>query len=1794
MTQPLLKNKEEVVDIDFLKRKWYIDFLEKSNEALKAMLNKIYKSIALKKPIGTQPIIEYQKATSANIIQLIRSIADVYSIDKDIYLQEAYKEFYGKTINNLKTLIVFISKDRLKDVKRTKSANQWYWNELKNDLVYIIETVTEHYEEINKANIIEKAEKPVNKEKVEIEQVSMFGMLHVVQAEPEKELKQEPKQEAEADTETDADIEEEIEAESYQPTGEDAEGGPKAKCQYNIEAIKTLKAIEAENRVATPAEQSILAKYSGWGGIPQVFSDMDSWKQEKGELESLLTKEELLAARGSVLNAHYTSSEIIAAMYQAIKEMGFTGGKVLEPAAGIGKFIGGYPAEWIQNSHITGIELDSISGRIAKYLYPNADIKIQGYETAQIPDNTYDLAISNVPFGSYRLYDKKYNHLKLNIHDYFFAKTVDVVRPGGLIAFITSKGTMDKANSSFREYLDEKVNFLGAIRLPNDAFKKVANTEVTTDIMFLQKKVANEQNNIAWTELDQDSNKIPLNQYYKNNPDMLLGTMEYTKMLYGATDTTLVPLAGKDIKELLINAISKLPKAIYQQQVVAQPTPISSTSPTPLKPADIKNYAYTIINNKIYQCVDNNMELADVKGKTEERLKGLIGIRDAVRRVIDLQMQDLPDSNIKTAQAKLNYEYDAFVKKYGYINDRVNKRVINDDPEYPLLLALETEDSNGNITKADIFTKRTIKPIKQITKVNTAQEALAVSLNTYADIDISFMAQLAGKTETEIIDDLKGQIYVNPQTGRWETADRYLSGNVRVKLEVAKIFNSNGSNQGRYFENIAALETVIPKSLEAGEIDAKLGSPWIPVEDIKKFVAFILKEPTTNDITVKYSNTIALWTVDCLYGYSVENNKTWGTSRISAVKIIEQTLNMKQVTIYDYDSNNKRLLNKKETIAARAKQDAIKDAFKNWIYDDPERRKRLVDYYNDKFNNIRLRTFDGSHLTFPEMTSQITLMDHQKNGIARIMYSEGNTLLGHAVGFGKTFQMIASAIEQKRLGLVKKSMFVVPNHITEQWGAEFIRLYPNANILVATKKDFEKKNRKKLFSRIATGDWDAVIIGHSSFGKIPISNDFMQEFVQEQIEEIKLSIEDAQKSTGRYGGGYRLIKQLEKTKKALEEQFNELSEQSGKDDTLTFEELGIDNLLIDEAQYFKNLYIFTKMGNVAGITQSQSKKAFDLFVKTQYISKIRGGKGVVFATGTPISNSMVELYTMQRYLQIDKLKELGLIHFDAWSAAFGEIVSAMEIAPDGSGYRIKQRFNKFTNLPELLTMFRQVADIQTKGMVNLPVPKEIRHTIVSQPTAELKDFIDLLVARSEDIRNNRVNPKDDNMLLITNEGRKAALDMRLIDSLVPDNPEFKVNKAADKIAEIWTRTMTDRLTQLVFCDLSTPNSRFNIYDELKTKLIQRGIPQDEIAFIHDATTDDKKEKLFEEMRQGKKRILIGSTFKMGTGTNIQDKLIALHHLDAPWRPSDLEQREGRIVRQGNNNPEVEIYTYVTKSSFDSYLYQTLENKAKFIAQVMNGSTSVRTAEDVDSNALTYGELKAIASGNPKIMEKVAVDTEVQRLSVLKSAYINNRYRMQDELNAIPGIIQNLTDIKSNMKADLKIRQNVTPENFSMVIEGDIVTDPKEAGKKLYEAAKKFEAQCISQHEYDNKEKTLEIGEYAGFKLNVSYKRHFLIDDELNIMLISNHKYYSEVSPVPAYTIQRIDKELKSIEEKLENVDKRLNHNKKSQDSLKAELAKPFEHEAKLQTLIIRQSELNAELDITNKGQVLDELDEETA
>ena len=1453
------------------------------------------------------------------------------------------------------------------------------------------------------------------------------------------------------------------------------EGSPREKFNNNVEAIRVLKKCEEENRFATPQEQEILSKYVGWGGLPQAFDEKDSsWSNEYSILKNLLDEKEYSQARESTLTAFYTPPVVIRSMYKALENMGLKTGNILEPSCGVGNFIGMLP-DSLEDCKLYGIELDSISGRIARQLYQKSTVAVQGYEDTNLPNSFFDVAVGNVPFGDFKVLDKKYDKHKFLIHDYFFAKTLDKVRPGGVIAFITSKGTLDKENPSVRKYIAQRADLLGAIRLPNNTFKANAGTEVTSDIIFLQKRDSITDIEPDWVYLGENDDGIKMNQYFIDNPEMILGNIEMISTRFGYDSACISD--GEKLEDKLERAISNIHAEVKEYEL----DDIGEEDNSIEADLTVRNFSYTLIDDKIYFRENSRMYPQELAMTTENRVKGLIEIRDCVRTLLEYQTEDYPDEDIKREQVKLNQLYDRFTKKYGLINSRGNNSAFSNDSSYYLLCSLEILDENGNLArKADMFTKRTIKPKTEITSVDNANDALIVSLSEKARVDITFMQKLCNMDMDKMLKDLDGEIFNVPEYGEpnhWVTADEYLSGNVREKLKIAEHF---AETDERFNVNVKYLKEVQPKDLSASEISVRLGSTWIPPEDIKVFIEYLLNPSNyaCQNINVHYNEATSEWWIEGKNydKYNIKATNTYGTGRASAYKIIEDSLNLKDTRIYDYyeDENGKRVaeLNKKETAIAQAKQEQIKLAFEEWIWKDPERRERLTKVYNERFNSIRPREYDGSHISFDGMNPEITLRKHQVNAIARILYG-GNTLLAHEVGAGKTFEMVAAAMESKRLGLCNKSLFVVPNHIVEQFGQEFLQLYPSANVLVTTKKDFETANRKKFCSRIATGDYDAIIISHSQFEKIPMSVERQVTIIQKQIEDITLGIQDLKNNNGERFS----IKQMEKTKKSLETRLAKLNDTSRKDDVVTFEELGVDRIFVDEAHYYKNLFLYTKMRNVGGIAQTEAQKSSDLFMKCRYLDELTGGKGVIFATGTPISNSMVELYTMQRYLQYGELEKRHLQQFDAWASTFGETVTVIELSPEGTGYRAKTRFAKFFNLPELMALFKEVADIQTSEMLNLPVPKANYHNVVIEPSEIQKELVKDLSERAEKIRNRMVDSSVDNMLKITNDGRKLALDQRLTNDMLEDFEHSKVATCADNIYSIWDKTSEDKSAQLVFCDLSTPHNdgKFNVYDDLKTKLIDRGIPEEEIAFIHDANTDARKQELFNKVRRGQVRVLIGSTQKMGAGTNCQDRLIALHDLDCPWRPSDLIQRSGRIIRQGNKNPEVDIYRYVTEGTFDAYLYQLVENKQRFISQIMTSKTPVRFAEDIDETALSYAEIKALAAGNPDIIEKTELDTQVAKLKLLKQNYLSEKYELEDKvIKYYPNEIKRLENRIEDMKEDIEVfNNNNTPDNSfdKMNIKGTDFTERKEAGEKIIEICKSM-----------TNPEPLEIGEYKGFKI----------------------------------------------------------------------------------------------------------------
>ncbi len=1571
------------------------------------------------------------------------------------------------------------------------------------------------------------------------------------------------------------------------------EGTPKEKVRRNIDAIKLLKKLEDENRLANKEEQEILASYVGWGGLPDVFDkSKDNWSEEYNELKEILTDEEYKSARASTLTAFYTPPVVINAIYDTLKSMGVEQANILEPSCGTGNFLGMLPQE-MQSSKLYGVELDSISGKIAKQLYQKANIKVQGYEKANLPDSFFDIAIGNVPFGDFKVNDKRYDKNNFLIHDYFFAKTLDKVRPGGVIAFITSKGTMDKASPEVRKYLAQRADLLGAIRLPDNTFTKNAGTKVTSDIIFLQKRENLTDIMPDWVYLDRDENNITMNKYFVDNPDMILGKMEMVSTAYGY-DSTCKAEEDTNLEEQLNYAITnihgELQNNSIENEIEQEDTSIPAI-PT------VKNYSYAIVDDKLYFRENSKMILQDELPLTaQNRIKGLILLREQVRELIDFQMEDYSDEEIHIAQVKLNELYDRFTKEYGLINSRANETAFSNDSSYFLLCSLEKIDGEGKfVGKADIFSKRTIKAKKKVLKVDTPDEALILSIQDKAKVDLDYMQQLCKIDKEEIINSLEGVIFKVPDyenTNNWVTADEYLSGNVREKLKVAEQFAKEDSS---FNINVEKLKEVIPKDLTASEIGIKLGSTWIPPEIIRKFIFELLDTPSYNrwDIHVKYSNITAEWYID---GKSNDRNNvkaytTYGTSRINAYKIIEQTLNLKDVKIFDTfiddEGRKQRVLNRKETAIACSKQDAIKEAFLNWVWEDPERRNHLVRLYNDKFNCIRPREYDGSHIGFVGMNPEIKLRTHQLNAVAHVLYGN-NTLLAHEVGAGKTFEMVAAAMESKRLGLCNKSLFVVPNHIIEQFASEFLQLYPSANILVATKKDFETKNRKKFCSRIATGEFDAVIIGHSQFERIPMSIERQIALLEEQISDITKGIASEKSNRGE---NYT-IKQMEKTRKSLETRLEKLHKEERKDGVVTFEELGVDKLFVDEAHNYKNLFLYTKMRNVGGIAQTEAQKSSDLFMKCRYLDEITGGKGSVFATGTPVSNSMAELYTMQRYLQYSGLKENSLEHFDNWASTFGETVTAIELAPEGTGYRAKTRFAKFHNLPELMSMFKEVADIQTAETLNLPTPEFENINVVVKPSEIQQEMVKALGERAEKIRSGTVDATEDNMLKITNEGRKLALDQRLMNPLLPDSESSKVNSCAENVYRIWNENSDKKSTQLVFCDLSTPKDLkgyekeefTDVYNELKKKLIQKGIPPDEIAFIHEADNEVKKKELFSKVRKGQVRVLMGSTQKMGAGTNVQDKLIATHHLDCAWKPSDLTQRNGRMIRQGNENKKVYVYSYVTEKTFDSYMYQLVEQKQKFISQIMTSKTPARTMEDIDDKALTYGEIKALATGNPKILEKTSLDTDVAKLRLLKQEFMNQKYSLQDKIiKYFPEEIARLNNKIGAMEEDtIKLQEYTRPnaDGFSpMKINGITYTEKQEAGKRLLQSINDLKSM-----------ETREIGEYRGFTMEISFDS---ITRNIRLKLKNKFSYSIDLGTDVNGNITRINNCLENIAKDIPHERDLLDNTYFQMENAKQESQKEFHKEQELQEKLRKLEEINAELKINeNEHEMLGDEKEE--
>ena len=1585
-------------------------------------------------------------------------------------------------------------------------------------------------------------------------------------------------------------------------------GGAKAKFRANMDAINLLKKLEFDGRQATPEEQNILSKYVGWGGLADAFDESkDNWKDEFAELYATLSPEEYAAARASTLNAHYTSPTVIKAIYEAVGNMGFQTGNILEPSMGVGNFFGCLP-EQMQDSKLYGVELDSITGRIAKQLYPQANITVAGFETTDRRD-FYDLAIGNVPFGQYQVNDRAYNKLGFSIHNYFFAKALNQVRPGGIVAFVTSRYTMDSKDDRARKYIAERAELLGAIRLPNNAFKANAGTDVVSDILFLQKR---EQPSIAepeWTQLGENADGFSINNYFIHHPEMILGRQSAESTQYGKQDFTVEPIEGADLSAQLHEAVQHI-GGIYQAAELPDLGEEDQIQDTISADPDVKNYSYTLVDGEVYYRENSVMVKPDLNATAKERVKGMIELRDCVQSLILQQMDGfISDRTIQQTQQKLNRLYDTFTDKYGLLNSRANSLAFSDDSSYYLLCSLEILNENGDLErKADIFTKRTIKPHEVVTSVDTASEALALSISEKACVDMHYMAQLSGKSQDELIDELNGVIFLDPVRGNWQTADEYLSGDVRQKLREAEAAAVDAPG---YAPNVEALRQAQPKDLDASEIEVRLGATWIDEWYIQQFMEQTFHPPYNrkNPIQVNYSPSTAEWNIS---GKSTPSKQdvnaymTYGTERANAYRILEDTLNLRDVriydTVYDADGTERRVLNSKETTLAQQKQQAIKDAFQEWIWRDPNRRQTLVQQYNERFNSIRPREYDGSHIRFSGMSPEITLREHQKNAIAHILYG-GNTLLAHEVGAGKTFEMVAAVMESKRLGLCQKAMFVVPNHLTEQWASEFLRLYPSANILVTTKKDFETRNRKKFCARIATGDYDAVIIGHSQFEKIPISKERQEHLLQEQIYEIEDGIREL-----RAANAERFtIKSLERTKRGLELRLQKLQAADRKDDVVTFEQLGIDRLYVDEAHSYKNLFLYTKMRNVAGLSTSDAQKSSDMLLKCRYIDEITDGKGVVFATGTPVSNSMTELFTMMRYLQHDLLQQKGLAHFDCWASTFGETTTAIELAPEGTGYRARTRFAKFYNLPELMSMFKIAADIKTADQLHLPRPEAVYHTEVSQPTAIQKEMVQMLSERAAKVHSGTVDPSNDNMLKITSDGRKLGLDQRIINPDLPDDPSSKVNRCVDNIFRIWQDGQADKLTQLVFCDLSTPKIAaakraekpaggaldnpelhaletqlasdgitsdvpFSVYDDIRSKLVALGIPREQIAYIHEANTEVRKKELFAKVRSGQVRVLMGSTFKMGAGMNVQDRLVALHDLDCPWRPGDLEQRGGRIIRQGNRNKEVHIYRYVTEGTFDAYLWQTIENKQRFISQIMTSKSPVRSCEDIDETALSYAEIKALCAGDERIKEKMDLDVDVARLRLMRASHQSQQYKLEDNLlRYFPEQIEAAKNAIAGLETDMQTvaaHPHPTDGFAGMEVKGDLLTDKDNAGAALLEAFKEVKDS-----------EPVPVGSYRGFQTALTAEG-FYMDCILTLKGQMSHRV--ELGKDARGNLTRIDNVLNAIPARLNSQKVYLENLYAQMEAAKTELGKPFPQEEELHVKSARLAELNAELNIDDK------------
>ena len=1553
-------------------------------------------------------------------------------------------------------------------------------------------------------------------------------------------------------------------------------GGPKAKYKANMEAIHLLQTLEKEERLATPEEQEILSRYVGWGGIPQAFEENNSsWANEYLELKNTLSPEEYSAARASTLNAFYTSPTVIRSMYEALENMGLKQGNILEPSCGVGNFMGLIP-ESMGKANMYGVELDPVSGRIAKQLYQKNKIAVQGFEETSYPDSFFDCVIGNVPFGAYQVSDRRYDRHHFMIHDYFIAKSLDLVRPGGVVAVVTSSGTMDKQNPAVRQYIANRAELLGAIRLPNNAFQRNANTSVVSDILFFQKRDRASIEEPEWLNLKETPEGYSVNAYFAEHPEMVLGEFTTESTQYGKQEVTVKPKEGITLEEQLKEAVQNIHGTITELELSDTELEEDVVS-IPADP-EVKNFSFTVVNEEVYYRENSVMNRMELPAMTAERVKGMVKIRDVTNELIQCQMEEGSDEQIIKLQGKLNEEYDTFTAKYGLISSNANKRAFSQDSSYCLLTSLEFLDDKGELKrKADIFTKRTIRRAETVTSVDTASEALAVCIGERAGVDLSYMAQLSGKTEEELTEELAGVIFKNPIGEKWEPSDEYLSGNVREKLQIAKQF---AEDHPEYQVNVQYLEQVQPKDLDASEIEARLGATWISEDYITRFMAETFHTPryyVGSKVKVQYAEVTGQWNV---MGKNVDSygnalvTSTYGTQRANAYRLLEDALNLRDTKIYDtvQDAEGEhRELNRKETMLAQQKQELIKEEFKEWIFKDLHRREDLCKIYNERFNSIRPREYDGSHIQFVGMNPEITLMPHQKNAVAHVLYGN-NTLLAHCVGAGKTFQMIAAGMESKRLGLSQKNLYVVPNHLTEQWGSDFLRLYPGANILVATKKDFEPANRKRFCSRIATGDYDAVIIGHTQFEKIPLSRERQIAMLEDQIADITFSIEEAAHQAGQ---NYT-IKQLEKTKKSLQARMKKLNDQTRKDDVVTFEQLGVDRLFVDESHSFKNLFLYTKMRNVAGISQTDAQKSSDMFMKCRYMDELTGGRGITFATGTPVSNSMTELYTIMRYLQYDTLMRMGMGHFDSWAATFGETVTAIELSPEGTGYRAKTRFARFFNLPELISIFKEAADIQTSDMLNLPVPEAEFINEVLKPSEEQQEMVSAFSERAEEVRAGLVNPTVDNMLKITNDGRKCALDQRLLNELLPDAEKSKVNTCVENAFQVWDEGKADRTTQLIFCDLSTPkgDGTFNVYDDVRNKLVARGIPKEEIAFIHEYNTEAKKAELFAKVRAGQVRILMGSTPKLGAGTNVQDRLIALHHLDCPWKPSDLEQQEGRILRQGNQNDKVKIFRYVTENTFDAYMWQILENKQKFISQIMTSKSPVRACEDVDDTALSYAEIKALATGNPYIKEKMDLDVQVSKLKLLKANHTSQIYRLESDIaKNFPVQISALKERIAGMQIDSQVVKSVDLQDndtFAMTVGNVLYEDKKEAGEALIAA-------CAGLKTVSTGGK---VGEYHGFTLSASYN---MFSNAFELTVKGKCSYKLEIGKDPVGNMQRIHNTLSSIDRKLTESEQKLETVQQQLATAQEEVKKPFPKEAELNEKMERLSELNALLNMDEKG-----------